>query len=195
MTFKEYLISKGLTEEQAETITGGMAENKFFLASEEKLDERYAKMKSQKEQLETQIATNQKELETLKETAKGNEELTKQLTELQTAFDNSKAESESAMKEQQKDFAIKLALKDSNTLDSDIVMGLINKDSINVTDDGLHGLKDQIEKLQEEKPFLFQEKDPDPENPATPKIVTPGNAKGKNADPADPFTAKLAKYE
>jgi glutamine synthetase adenylyltransferase len=195
MTFKEYLISKGLTEEQAETITGGMAENKFFLASEEKLDERYAKMKSQKEQLETQLTTNQTELETLKETAKGNEELTKQLTELQTAFDNSKAESESAMKEQQKDFAIKLALKDSSTLDSDIVMSLINKESINVTDDGLHGLKDQLEKIQEEKPFLFQEKDPDPQNPATPKIVTPGNAKGKNADPADPFTAKLAKYE
>ena len=195
MTFKEYLISKGLTEEQAETITGGMAENKFFLASEEKLDERYAKMKSQKEQLETQIATNQKELETLKETAKGNEELTEQLTELQTAFDNSKSDSEKVLKEQQRDFAIKLALKDSNTLDSDIVMGLINKDSINVTDDGLHGLKDQIEKLQEEKPFLFQEKDPDPENPATPKIVTPGNAKGKENDPADPFAAKLAKYE
>ena len=195
MTFKEYLISKGLTEEQAETITGGMAENKFFLASEEKLDERYAKMKAQKEQLETQITTNQKELETLKETAKGNEELTKQLTELQTAFDNSKAESESAMKEQQKDFAIKLALKDSNTLDGDIVMSLINKESINVTDDGLHGLKDQLEKIQEEKPFLFQEKDPDPQNPATPKIVTPGNAKGKENDPADPFAAKLAKYE
>jgi hypothetical protein len=195
MTFKEYLISKGLTEEQAETITGGMAENKFFLASEEKLDERYAKMKSQKEQLETQIATNQKELETLKETAKGNEELTEQLTELQTAFDNSKSDSEKVLKEQQRDFAIKLALKDSNTLDSDIVMGLINKDSINVTDDGLHGLKDQIEKLQEEKPFLFQEKDPDPENPKSPQIVTPGNAKGRNNDPADPFAAKLSKYE
>ena len=195
MTFKEYLISKGLTEEQAQVVLDGMGENKFFLASEEKMDERYPKIKAENEQLKGQLETNQKELETLKKSAEGNEELTKQLTDLQAAFDNSKAESETALKEQQKEFAIKLALKDSGTLDENIIMGLLNKDIINITDDGLMGLKDQIEKIQGEKPFLFQKAEPDPENPKSPQIVTPGNAKGRNNDPADPFAAKLSKYE
>lgn len=178
MTFKEYLISKGLTEEQAQVVLDGMGENKFFLASEEKMDERYPKIKAENEQLKGQLETNQKELETLKKSAEGNEELTKQLTDLQAAFDNSKAESETALKEQQKEFAIKLALKDSGTLDENIIMGLLNKDIINITDDGLMGLKDQIEKIQGEKPFLFQKAEPDIKNPDTPQIVTKGNAGG-----------------
>ncbi|MGC4019204.1 MAG: phage scaffolding protein [Muricomes sp.] len=196
MNYQEYLISKGLTEEQAKTVIDGMAENKFYLASEENLDERYTKLKAQKEGLETQIRTNQEELEKLKKDSEGNAELTKQLTELQMAFDNSKAESETALKEQQKEFAIKLVLKDSETLDTDIVMGLLNKDSINVTDDGLHGLKEQLEKIQEEKPYLFQKTESENENPDTPNIVTRGNAIGRdNKNLSDPFAAKLAKYE
>jgi chromosome segregation ATPase len=93
MTFKEYLISKGLTEEQATTIVEGMPESKFYLSSEEKADERYAKVKSQKEQLEEQLATNQSELNSLKEAAKGNEELTAKYNELQEKFDKSRADS------------------------------------------------------------------------------------------------------
>lgn len=196
MTFQEYLTSKGLTEEQVQGVIDGMGENKFFLASEEKMDERYPKIKAENEQLKSQLESNQKDIETLKKSAEGNEELTKKLTDLQAAFDNSKAESESALKEQQKEFAIKLALKDSGTLDENIIMGLLNKDIINITDDGLMGLKDQIEKIQGEKPFLFQKAEPDNENPDTPQIVTKGNATGKDKpDPSDPFAAKLAKYE
>lgn len=45
------------------------------------------------EQFKTQLANNQTELDSLKESAQGNEDLTKQLTELQAAFDTSKAES------------------------------------------------------------------------------------------------------
>lgn len=196
MTFQEYLISNGLTEEQAKVIADGMAENKFYLASEEKMDERYPKLKKEKEQLETQLNTNQQELENLKKSAEGNEELSNQLSELQTAFDNSKADSEAALKDQQKEFAIKLALKDSESLDDDIVMGLLDIDSISVTDDGLMGFEDQLEKIQTLKPYLFPngestQKDDKP----TPQIVAPGNPRGQDILDKDPFAAKLAKYE
>lgn len=195
MTFKEYLISKGITEEQAATVIEGMPEEKFYLAGEEKLDERYAKLKVQKEQLEEQIATNQKELDGLKESVSGNEDLTKKLGELQESFDASKAEYESKLSAYQKEYAIKLALKDSHTLDDGLVYGLLDTESINVTDGGLLGLKDQLERIQNDKPFLFQ-KDGDPVTEIqTPQIVASGNPVGNDPDPTDPFAAKLAKYE
>lgn len=194
MTFKEYLVSKGLTEEQATAVMDGMPDGKFYLSSEEKLDERYAKLKGQKEGLESQLSTIQGELNTLKETSKGNDELTKQLADVQEALDSSKAESEQKLSAQQKEFAIKLALKDSHTLDEDILLGLLDKEVINVTDDGLKGLKDQLERIQTEKPFLFPKAEPDGQGNPAPKIVPEGNPPGASGNEPDPFEAKLAKY-
>lgn len=196
MTFKEYLISKGVEESLVDAIVSGMPQEKFYLANEEKLDERYAKLKVQNEQLATQLSTNQEELNTLKKSAEGNEELTKKLEELQIAFDNSKTDSETKLSQQQKEYAIKLALKDSRTVDDGIVYGLLDMDSINITDNGISGLDEQLGKLQESKPFLFPKKENDPDNhPPAPKIVTPGNPNGRIENENDPFAAKLSKYE
>ena len=116
MDFKQYLVSKGLTDEQATAVVEGMPAEKLYLASEEKLDERYDKVKQQKEQLEEQLQANQTELDALKESSKGNEDLTKQLNELQETFNKTKEESEAKIAQQEKDFAIKLALKEANPL-------------------------------------------------------------------------------
>ena len=191
MIFKEYLISTGVSEEQATSIVEGMPMNKFYLATEEKLDERYAKVRSQKEQLETQLFANQTELDTLKESAKGNEELTTQLTELQAKFDESKTESESKFVAQQKDFAIQLALKESNPLDESIVLGLLDKETIKVADTGLQGFKEQLEGLMESKPFLFT---PSEEGTPPPIITIGGNAKGGNGNKVDAFQAAASKF-
>ena len=185
------MISTGVSEEQATSIVEGMPTNKFYLATEEKLDERYAKVRSQKEQLETQLSANQTELDTLKESAKGNEELTTQLTELQAKFDESKTESESKFVAQQKDFAIQLALKESNPLDESIVLGLLDKETIKVTDTGLQGFKEQLEGLMESKPFLFT---PSEEGTPPPIITIGGNAKGGNGNKVDAFQAAASKF-
>lgn len=196
MTFKEYLISKGLSEEVVTSVIEGMPSEKFFLASEEKLDERYTKLKGQNEQLQAQLDTNLSELDTLRQNADGNEELTKQLNELQSAFESSKTDSEEKMRAQEKEFAIKLALKDSDTLDDGLILGLLNIESINVTDDGLHGLKEQLENIKSEKPFLFHVEENNPDNPNPhPQIVVPGNPNAPNLPNSDPFAAKVSKYE
>lgn len=192
MTFKEFLLSKGISEEQATSIVSGMPESKFYLANEEKLDERYGKLKQQKEQLEEQLVTNQTELDTLKKAAEGNEDLTKQLTDLQEKFDESEKASQSALAEKDKDFAIKLALKEANVLDEDILLNLIDRDTVKVTNEGLQGLSEQLDSLKENKAFLFQTEDkPEP----TPQITTGGNATGNQENNNDPFEAKLAKYD
>lgn len=183
MSFKEYLISTGLTEEQAESIVKGMPDNKFYLASEEKLDERYEKLKSQKEQADEQLEAHQKELDALKESAKGNEELTQQLAESQATIDTLKSESESKLLAQEKDFSIKLALKEANALDTDIVLSQLDKDTIKVVDGKLQGFDEQLKGLQESKAFLFQVEDVTP--PKSPTIVLPGNPKPPSANGKD----------
>ncbi|UDM79594.1 phage scaffolding protein [Vagococcus fluvialis] len=184
MSFKEYLISTGLTDEQAESIVKGMPNNKFYLASEEKLDERYEKLKSQKEQADEQLEAHQKELDALKESAKGNEELTQQLAESQATIDTLKSESESKLLAQEKDFSIKLALKEANALDTDIVLSQLDKDTIKVVDGKLQGFDEQLKGLQESKAFLFKQDEPDNPSPS-PTITLPGNPKPPSTNGKD----------
>lgn len=192
MEFKEYLVSKGITEEQASTIVEGMPAEKYYLASEEKLDDRYTKLKQQKEQLEEQLTSNQAELNTLKESAKDNTELTQQLTELQTKFDESEKNSIAAMADKDKSYAIQSALREANALDDSLVIGLLDKDTIKVTDEGVQGLKEQLEQIKENKSFLFKQED---EVTPTPQIVTTGNLNATSGKELDPFEAKMAKYQ
>lgn len=192
MDFKTYLVSKGLTEEQASAIVDGMPAEKIYLASEEKLDERYAKLKQQKEQAEEQLASYQTELDTLKESAKGNEDLTKQLADMQAKFDEAKAESDAKLSQQEKDFAIKLALKEANPLDESIVLGLLDKDTIKVTESGLQGFTEQLAGLKENKSFLFQAADPEPNK--APNITLGGTPKAGAQTPPDAFAAAVQKF-
>lgn len=164
---REELKELGLTDEQlgsvmalhGKTVTG--------------LNTQINALESERDQFKEQLTSNQTELDTLKEASKGNEELSKQLEELQAKYDTTKSESESKLAQQKKDFAIRLALKDVNPLDEDIVLGQLNTDTIQVTDNGLQGLKEQVEALQESKAFLFQQ--PEQTATPTPQIVVPGN--------------------
>lgn len=191
MDFKTYLVSTGLTEEQATAIVAGMPAEKIYLASEEKLDERYAKLKQQKEQAEEQLASYQTELDTLKESAKGNDDLTKQLAEMQAKFDEAKTESETKLSQQEKDFAIKLALKEANPLDESIILGLLDKDTIKVTENGLQGFTEQLAGLKESKAFLFQQAAPEEK---TPNITLGGTPKGAGGQQPDAFQAAVQKF-
>lgn len=191
MDFKTYLVSKGLTEEQATAIVAGMPAEKIYLASEEKLDERYAKLKQQKEQAEEQLASYQTELDTLKESAKGNTDLTKQLAEMQAKFDEAKTESETKLSQQEKDFAIKLALKEANPLDESIILGLLDKDTIKVTENGLQGFTEQLAGLKESKAFLFQQAAPEEK---APNITLGGTPKGAGGQQPDAFQAAVQKF-
>ncbi|MGH1802035.1 phage scaffolding protein [Enterococcus avium] len=168
---KEDLLELGIDEETAKSV---MALHGKTVTS---LNTQLSTVQSERDNANQQLEANQTELNSLKESAKGNEELTQQLADLQGKFNTIKSESETKLSEQQKDFAIKLALKEANALDESIVLGLLDRDTIKVTDNGLQGLDEQLNGLKESKSFLFQEPI-DPNTKEKPQIVTEGNPAG-----------------
>lgn len=157
------------------------------------LNTKVATAEQQATQYQEQLQAYQDELDSLKEAAKGNEELTKSYADLQAKFDASKSDADSKLSEAQKDYAIKLALKDANALDENIILGLLDRDTIKVAENGLQGLTEQLEALKTDKSFLFSQETP--EEPAKPQITVGGNPTGTQTQPSDVFSAKLAKYE
>lgn len=166
---KEELIALGIDEDVAKSVMA------LHGKTVTQLNAQVATAESERDSAKQELTANQEELNTLKESAKGNDELTQQLADLQSKFDESKTNSDKQLTGQQKDFAIKLALKEANALDEDIVLGLLDKDTIKVIDGKLQGFDEQLKGFQENKAFLFQQ-ETKPET--TPQIVAGGNPTG-----------------
>lgn len=165
---KEDLIALGIDEESAKSVMAMHGKTVTTLNSQ------ISTLEAERDGLKEQVTTNQTELDALKESAKGNEDLTNQLADLQAKLDQAKSDADARLAEQKKDFAIQLALKEADALDEGIVLGLLDKDTIKVGDDGLQGFNEQVDSLKESKAFLFQQGEPEP----TPSIFVGGNAKG-----------------
>lgn len=171
---KEDLIALGIEEDVAKSV---MALHGKTVTN---LNAKVATAESERDNAKQELATNQTELNALKESAQGNDDLTQKLADLQIKFDEAKTNSEKQLSEQQKDFAIKLALNEAQALDNDIVLGQLDKEMIKVVDGKLQGFEEQLNGLKENKAFLFQNSDPtpDPEPSPKPQIVTGGNPSG-----------------
>lgn len=183
---KEDLIALGIEEEAAKSIMA------LHGKTVTQLNAQVATAEGERDQFKEQLDANQGELNTLKESAKDNEELTKQLTEIQEKMDAVKAETETKLLSQQKDFAIQSALDKANPLDASIVLGLLDKDTIKVSDDGVQGLKEQVDGLKETKSFLFKQEET---TETSQQFVTPGNPANNTPGNTDPFTAAANKFK
>ncbi|SET33043.1 Phage minor structural protein GP20 [Enterococcus malodoratus] len=174
---KEDLIALGIEDDVAKSV---MALHGKTVTN---LNAKVATAESERDNAKQELATNQTELNALKESAQGNDELTQKLADLQTKFDEAKTNSEKQLSEQQKDFAIKLALNEAQALDNDIVLGQLDKETIKVVDGKLQGFEEQLNGLKENKAFLFQNSDPtpDPEPSPKPQIVPGGNPSGSQS--------------
>ena len=112
MNFKEYLLSVGLTEEQATKVEQGMPAQKLYLASEGNLDTRYTKLKEQKEQLENDLNAANKLVGDLKKTNKDAEELQQKITDYEAKVQQLETE----RSEERKTYALKEALTKEGAL-------------------------------------------------------------------------------
>lgn len=116
MTLQEILKAKGLTDEQIKEVIGEMKQNKIFTASEENLDVRYGKLKTDHDALVTKDTESQKLIAELQKATKGQEDVQKTIDNYKTKV----AEQEAELAKVKVESATKIALLGAGAKASDI---------------------------------------------------------------------------
>lgn len=170
---KKLLEGKGLLDEQVKAIVDGVESNYKGYVPKHRFDE----VNEAKGQLEQDLKDRDTQLADLKKNVGDNAELKKQIEDLQSENKTKDEEYQTKMKELSLNAALKLSLA-NDVHDSDLVLSLIDKEKIELADDGSikGGLDDQVKSLRESKTFLFVEKQGD--KPPAFKGFTPTDGKG-----------------
>lgn len=173
---REFLEGLGLDKEKIDSI---MAEHG---KSVETHKSKQTEVSTSLEDLKKQLADRDKDLKDLKKKAEGSEELQTKFTELETKYNQEKADFETKLKDTQLSSALKLALA-GKVHDTDLVTGLIDKSKIELGTDGnvTKGLDEQIKELQTSKSFLFVPEKKD----KTFRGFVPSGSKGGDDNPID----------
>lgn len=151
MTLKEYLISQGIAEDKANEIVEGMPEQKLYIASEENLDTRLAKLKEQKEQTDAELANANKLVTDLQKSVKDNEDATAKITQYQQEA----AEAKAKQAEIEKTYAIKDALRTAGATDIEYMMFKLG--DVELDDNGaIKDVDSKIKSLKEASPDWFK---------------------------------------
>lgn len=188
-TTKE-LIELGLTDEQAKQV--------FALRGAEIKDSQSAldTITAERDSLKTQLEHNQSEMKKLQDDVELSKDSKDALAKLQAEFDDFKKTADETLQQTIKTDAIKLAIKDTDALDTDLMMKLIDVDTVELNDNGKPQLETIINELQESKPFLFaQAQDPSEQGNSKPTIFNNGNPPANPAKTeVDPFEAVVNSY-
>lgn len=154
MTLAELLKAKGIEDEAIKGILEEMKANKIFTASEENLDVRYGKLKTDHDGKLAELTEAQNLIAELKKSNKGNEDLQgkvsayeTQVAQLQAEVEQTKIESEA-----------KVGLLAAKALDVDyLLFKLKEKGELSRGEDGkVKGLDDMIDALKTQFPTQFE---------------------------------------
>lgn len=182
---REELKGLGLTDEQIGSVMAlhGVTVNE--------LNSKVSTAEQQATQYQEQLEKNQNELNDFKANAKGNEDLTKQLEDLQSKFDETKTSSEQQIADLKKSSAIDLALTQAGAKNIKAAKALLDGESLELTDEGLKGLDDQLAALKESDGYLFGQSEQVPPNPNGKKATFSGNASSSQNVEEDAFAKAL----
>lgn len=158
MTLEELLKAQNLTDEQVTAIICGMKENKIFTASEENLDIRYGKLKTNHDALVAKDAESQKLIEELQKATKGQDAVQAKITEYEATITRQQEELQQAKTEA----ALKVGLlsEGAKATDIDYLIFKLTHDSDwkpELGEDGqIKGFKDKMESLKTQCPNQFE---------------------------------------
>lgn len=136
--------------------------------------------------LQKQISERDKQLDTLKKSSGDNEALKKQITDLQSANKTAKDEYDVNLKKLTLGSKIETALLGAKAKNTKAVRALLDESKISLDGENVLGLKEQLEQVQKDSPYLFG--DITLKNPAPP---AGGKPAGEGA--SDPFVAAAMK--
>lgn len=177
MTIQELLKESGLTDEQIKTISEKMKENKIFTSSEENLDIRYGKLKTDHEGLTKQYTEAQTLIEELKKSSKGNEGLQTKLAEYEAKI----TELQKELADEKLASAIKVGLLSEKATDIDYLTFKLKESGELELDDKeqIKGWSDKVDDLKKRFPNQF-------ESASKNKIVPNKLNDGKHDDSIEP---------
>ena len=152
MKLVDILKAQGLTDEQISKIQASMKENKVYETSLENADERYNKLKTQKDDLKSQLDTANTTIEDLKKNNKDNETLQNAIKDHEATIATLKKEAET------KDFnyALDAVLKENKCKNSKALKALLNMEGIKLNEGKFEGLEEQLKTLKESDSYLFE---------------------------------------
>lgn len=174
---REFLTELGLETEQVNKI---MAEHGKTVNS---LKDEADKATSAANELKNQLKDRDTQLEELSKQAKGNEDLQKQIQDLQDANKQTAADYQAKLDQQAFDFSLEKALSDAKAKNPKAVKALLDKEAIKLDGDKLLGLEEQLKSLQESDGYLFGENEPPGlkgRKPHDPNPIDPIAYQGKN---------------
>lgn len=139
-------------EIEKQKVLDAIDESKSGMVPRSRLNDKNAEI----EELKAEISNRDEQIAKLQDSVKDDSEIQKELDELK----NKNAEWQSKYQESQLNNAVKLAVaKEAN--DANDVLAFINKDELELQDDGtVKGLDKAVESLKESKPYLFADNTP-----------------------------------
>lgn len=155
MTMAEILKANGIDDAAAKAVLDAMKANKLFTASEENLDIRYGKLKSDHEGTAKQLADANTLIEELKKSNKGNEGLQEKLAAYETQVQQLQAE----LEQTRIDAAVKVGLLGSKALDVDYLTFKLKAkgDALTLDENGkIKGWNEKIASLKTQFPNQFE---------------------------------------
>lgn len=157
MMTKEQLMAMGLTEEQADKVLSAATEDMKNYIPKHRFDE----VSDSNKELKKQLTERDQQLEDLKKAVGDNQELQKQIQELQKTNETSTADYESKLKQVKLDAAVELALAAAKAKNTKAVKALLDLNKLELDGDQVKGLEDQIRALKEaeDSKFLFDAAD------------------------------------
>ena len=154
MTIAEILKAKGVSDDIIKAVQDDMKANKIFTASEENLDIRYGKLKTDHEGTLAELSESKNLIAELQKSNKGNEEMQKKISEYEANMAKLQAEKEQI----ELDAAIKIELLSSKALDVDyLTFKLKEKGELSLDENGkIKGWDDKLAGLKTQFPTQFE---------------------------------------
>lgn len=154
MTLEEILKAKGLNDEQVTEIIGEMKNNKIFTASEENLDVRYGKLKTDHEGKIAELEKANGLISELQKTNKGNEELQGKITD----YEGQVKQLQDELVKTKIEAAIKVGLLAEHADDVDyLTFKLREQGDLELDDNGdIKGWADKVSSLKTQFPKQFE---------------------------------------
>lgn len=154
MNISEILKAKGIADDVIQGILADMKANKIFTASEENLDVRYNKLKTDHDGVNKQLTEAQALIENLQKSTKGQEAAQQQIADYKAQAEKLAAELEQTKIEAE----IKVGLLSEKALDVDyLTFKLKEKGELALDENGkIKGWEDKVAALKTQLPNQFE---------------------------------------